>query len=95
VDAALDNWRTAAIDARTRAMLGFLEKLTLDPDALTSADIASLRAAGLSDPAIEDAIHVNALFSVYTRLADTFEFAIPDAEGFEQGATTLLRRGYV
>lgn len=75
-------------------MLGFLEKLTLDPEALTSADLAPLRAAGLSDAAIEDAIHVNALFSVYTRLADTFEFDIPPAEGFEQSATRLLRQGY-
>ena len=32
-------------------MLGFLEKLTLDPEALTSADLAPLRAAGLSDAA--------------------------------------------
>jgi uncharacterized peroxidase-related enzyme len=90
----LADWRTAPIDERTRAMLGFLEKLTLTPESLTVADVAPLRQAGLSEAAIEDAIHVCTLFSVYDRLADSFEFDIPEQAGFEQGATTLLKRGY-
>lgn len=76
-------------------MLGFIEKLTLNPDAMSAADIQPLRAAALSDAAIEDAIHVCTLFSVYDRLADSFKFDIPDAKGFEQSARTLLGRGYV
>ena len=76
-------------------MLGFLETLTLRPEALSVGDVAPLRAAGLSDAAIEDAIHVCTLFNVYDRLADAFEFAIPEQEGFEQSATMLLKRGYV
>lgn len=75
-------------------MLGFLEKLTRDPAAVTSADVAPLREVGLTDEAIEDAIHVCALFHVYTRLADTLEFDLPSAEGFAQGAVMLLKRGY-
>ncbi|MEJ2501945.1 MAG: hypothetical protein P8177_01295 [Gemmatimonadota bacterium] len=75
-------------------MLGFLEKLTLDPEAVTAEDVEPLRAAGLSDEAITDAIHVSTLFAVYTRLADTFEFDIPDSAGFAQGAVSLLKRGY-
>lgn len=75
-------------------MLGFLEKLTLAPESLTAGDVAPLRRAGLSDAAIEDAIHVCALFNVYDRLADSFEFHIPDATGFEQSARRLLNRGY-
>jgi hypothetical protein len=43
---------------------------------------------------IEDAIHVSAQFHIYTRLADTFEFDIPSADGFAQGAVMLLKRGY-
>jgi alkylhydroperoxidase family enzyme len=76
-------------------MLAFIEKLTLTPDALSSADIGPLRRAGLSDAAIEDAIHVCTLFSVYDRLADSFEFHIPEAAAFEQSAVSLLKRGYV
>lgn len=75
-------------------MLGFLEKLTLTPETLSAGDVVPLRRAGLSDGAIEDAIHVCALFNVYDRLADSFEFDIPEQEGFEQGATSLLKRGY-
>jgi len=95
VQATLENWRTAPIDARTRAMLGFIEQLTLHPDAVSAAGIQPLRAQGLSDAAVEDAIHVCTLFSVYDRLADSFKFDIPDAKGFERSAKTLLDRGYI
>jgi uncharacterized peroxidase-related enzyme len=95
VQAVLDDWRAAPVDARTRAMLGFLEQLTLRPDTVGAADIAPLRQVGLTDAAIEDAIHVCTLFSVYDRLADSLEFDVPDARAFEQGAKMLLRRGYL
>jgi alkylhydroperoxidase family enzyme len=90
----LRDWRSAPVDERTRSMLAFIEKLTLTPESLSAADVAPLRLAGLSNAAIEDAIHVCTLFSVYDRLADSFEFDIPEAAGFEQSATTLLKRGY-
>lgn len=76
-------------------MLGFLEKLTLTPDSVGPADITPLRSAGLTASAIEDAIHVCTLFSVYDRLADSFNFDIPDAKGFELSAKSLLDRGYL
>lgn len=75
-------------------MLGFLEKVTLTPESLGSADVRELRAAGLSDAAIEEAIHVCTIFSVYDRLADSFEFDIPDAKEFAISARMLLKRGY-
>lgn len=90
----LEDWRTAPIDDRLRATLAFLEKLTLAPASVTAADVAPLRAAGLSDEAIEDAIHVTALFNIYDRMADTLDFDIPGPESFAQGAKMLLRRGY-
>jgi uncharacterized peroxidase-related enzyme len=94
VDAALADWRTAPLDARLTAMLGFLEKMTLAPESLTVAHVRPLRDAGLSDAAIEDAVHVCALFNVYDRLADSFEFNIPDESSFAMSATMLLKRGY-
>ncbi|MEX2178775.1 MAG: hypothetical protein WD801_08710 [Gemmatimonadaceae bacterium] len=95
VRAALDDWRTAPVEPNVRAMLGFLERLTLTPEAVTAADVRPLRGAGISASAIEDAIHVCALFSIYVRLADAFEFDIPDAAGFQTSATMLLKRGYL
>lgn len=95
VQAVLHDWRTAPVEPRLRAMLGFVEKLTLAPETVTVSDARALRDAGLSHTAIEDAIHVCALFSVYDRLADAFEFHIPDDAGFAQSASMLLKRGYV
>ena len=75
-------------------MLGFLEKLTLDPHTVSPLDVAPLRALGLPDEAIEEAIHVCALFNMYDRIADALEFDVPDAKAFEFGAVMLLKIGY-
>lgn len=94
VQAVLRDWRTAPIEARLRAALGFVEKLALRPEEVGPDDVTALRAAGLSDDAIEDAGMVCVLFTTLVRLADTFEFDIPPAEGFAQGARALLSTGY-
>ena len=94
MQAVLDDWRSAPVEPKLRSALAFLEKLTLDPAAVTPADVAPMRAQGLSDAAIEDAIHVCTLFNIYDRLADSLEFDIPDEHGFAMSATMLLKRGY-
>jgi alkylhydroperoxidase family enzyme len=94
VQAVLDDWRTAPVEPRLRAMLGFLEKLTLTPQAVSGADARALRAAGVTKDAAEEAIHVCTLFNVYDRLADSFEFQLPDTRGFDISAKMLLKRGY-
>jgi alkylhydroperoxidase family enzyme len=76
------------------ATLGFLERLVRAPDAIGKLDLDRLHKAGVSDDAIEDAAFVCALFTTYNRLGDTFRFAIPPDEGFEQGAKMLLGIGY-
>lgn len=76
-------------------MLAFLEKLTLDPASVTAADVVPLRAVGLDDAAIEEAIHVTVLFNIYDRMADALQFDVPGAAGFAAGARMLLRRGYL
>lgn len=75
-------------------MLEFVEKLTIDPLSVSPGDMVPLRAVGLSDDAIEDAVHVCALFNMYDRIADSLGFDVPDAAGFEAGAEILLKRGY-
>jgi uncharacterized peroxidase-related enzyme len=82
------------VNDRLRAMLGFLEKLTLEPAMVTPADAAALRASGLSDRAIEDAIHVCAVFNLVDRMADALGFEVPGPDAFAEAATRLLRRGY-
>ena len=93
--AVLDDWRSAPIDARLRAQLAFLEKLTLRPDDVRPRDIEPLRAAGLSDHAIEDAIQVCALFNIYDRMADSLGWYLPDHAGYAASAHNLIQRGYL
>jgi len=95
VEAVLADWRTAPIEPKLRAMLGFLETLTLTPARLSAADAHGLYDDGLSDEAIEAAMHVCALFNVYDRLADALAFDIPDKQGFAHSADHLLKRGYL
>ena len=53
-------------------MLGLLERVTLSPDEVGAEDIAAVRAAGVSDAAIEDALAVCACFDVIDRVAEAF-----------------------
>lgn len=95
VRAVLDDWRTAPIAARLRAILGYLEQLVLDPTQLSRANIIALHEAGVSDAAIREANYVAFLFGVMARLAHTFDFAIPTPEQARKHGEFLHRNGYV
>jgi alkylhydroperoxidase family enzyme len=75
-------------------MLGFLEKLSQTPESVGPGDVAPLRAAGLSDEAIAQAIHVSAAFHMINRLADSFGFEIPPPEHTALDVIDLLKHGY-
>ena len=93
--AVLADWRTAPIDPKVRTTLGFLERLTLTPTEVGPADVTPLRAAGVSDDAIEDAINVCVLFNIYDRLADSLGWHLPGPDGYAAGGRVLLKRGYL
>lgn len=95
MQAVVRDWRTAPLDAKLRATLGFLEQLTLRPNDVRPAHVAPLRAAGISDVAIEDSINVCALFNIYDRLADALGWYLPDEVGYAASAENLLKRGYL
>ena len=88
------DWRTAPVDERLRATLGFLEKITLRPHELGPADADAARAAGASDEALVDAIHVAALFNMIDRLADSLGWDVPPFEEFSARAEAMLASGY-
>ena len=95
VEAVLADWRTAPLDPKLRATLGFLEKLTLAPAEVRPADLAPLRSAGVTDEAIEDAIHACVLFNIYDRLADSLSFYLPGPDGYTASGRSLMKRGYL
>ncbi len=75
-------------------MLGFLEKMTLHPGDLSSADIVTLRQAKLSKEAIQQAIYIAAFFNIIDRIADTLDFEVFSPENFAHRAALTLQRGY-
>ena len=88
------DWRTAPLRPELKATLGFLEKLTLRPDDLTSADADEVRAAGVSDQALRDAATVCSLFSMIVRLADSLGWDVPEWDSLCQRAPLMLEGGY-
>lgn len=94
IQSILEDWTTAQIAEKTKLMLGFLRNLTLEPFYVGAADIALLRSAGLSDEAIEDAIHICASFNIINRLADAFGFELPSPGGLARSTEILLTQGY-
>jgi alkylhydroperoxidase family enzyme len=99
VDAVLADWRTAPVEPPLRAMLGYLEAVTLRPGELGPDDATAVRAAGVSDQAMVDALLVAAYFNLIDRLADSFGFTpISHAlgrDGLLEHEAKFLAQGYV
>ena len=74
MDDVLADWQTAVIPEKTRAALRLLECLTLHPLDLDESFVATLRAAGLDDPALREAANVGFHFNMMNRLSDAFKF---------------------
>jgi uncharacterized peroxidase-related enzyme len=70
VAAAQEDWRTAPLSEVDRALCAFAEKLTRTPAAMEEADLDALRAHGLDDVALHDAIQVVSFFNYINRVAD-------------------------
>lgn len=77
-----------------RAALGFLETMTLRPRDLGPAAAGAARAAGVSEGALVDAIHIGALFNMIVRLADSLAFEVPPAEALLARAEWRLNNSY-
>lgn len=91
----LENYRTAPVDEKLRAMLALLETFTLHPDQLSAARIQEALAAGVTREAIRDAFYVAFLFNTYDRLADTLGWELPDESYYPKAGRFLLKKGYL
>ena len=90
----LDDYRSAPIGEKLRAMLGLLEIFTLRPDDLRADDVRTVLAQGVSREAIRDAFYVAFLFNTYDRLADTLGWQLPGDAYYERAGQFLLKKGY-
>jgi hypothetical protein len=64
------------------------------PADVTNADVEAVRAAGVSDGAIEDALTVCACFNLIDRVADSLGFDQPAPEVHAAYAGQFLEEGY-
>jgi len=71
VEGLRSDWRTApGLSGRERAILTYVEKLTLRPATVWEADVEELRTAGLDDTAILQVNLIASWFNYINRVAD-------------------------
>jgi uncharacterized peroxidase-related enzyme len=92
--AVLRDWRGAKVDPKVSAVLVFLEKMTREPGALAPSDADAVRAAGVSQAALEDAITIGFLFNVINRIANAMDFHVPSPDACAKTAPFLIKKGY-
>lgn len=76
------------------ATLTLLEQVTMNPDGVASAAVDAVRAAGVPEDAIVDALHVSFIFNVVNRLAHAFGYSWDSDDHVVVGAQALHRFGY-
>jgi alkylhydroperoxidase family enzyme len=89
VQAILDNVaETDLIDEKTRSLLLFAEKTTVNSYKLTEADIENLREKKCSAEEIFEAVSVTSLFNYLDRMADALGAPV---EGFQDMMEQMLK----
>ena len=95
VDAVLDDYRTAPIADREKALFAFLEKVNRDSSRIRKEDVEEVKAAGWSDEALYDAVTVCALFNFYNKWVDAAGVGDMPADAYLASGERLATLGYV
>lgn len=70
IDGVIDNFLTAKICSREKAILHYAKMLTEDPGSISAKEIQLLREHGLNDLAIHDLCAIVGYFAFVNRIAD-------------------------
>ena len=95
MDAVLDDFRTAPIGERDKAMFAFLERMNRESHRLQREDVDAVVAAGWTEEAIYDAITVCALFNFYNKWIDATGVGDMPAAAYAMSGRRLAEYGYV
>jgi uncharacterized peroxidase-related enzyme len=95
VEAVAADFRTAPIAENEKALLAYLEKLTLAPASASAQDVEALHAAGWVDEAIYDAVTVCALFNFYNRWVEGCGVQGMPGAAYDASGERLATQGYV
>ena len=86
VQRILTGWRAAPLSELDRALCDYAAELTHQPGAMTEARVDALRAMGLDDATIHDAIQVIAYFNYINRVADAVHVELePEMPPYPEG----------
>ncbi len=94
MDAVLEDFATAPISDRDKALFEFLEKMNAQSNRIRKADIDALKVVGWSEEAIYDAITVCALFRFYNAWIDATGVHDMPAAAYEMSGKRLATQGY-
>ncbi|MEV6557181.1 hypothetical protein AB0M22_15795 [Nocardia sp. NPDC051756] len=94
VDLALQDGADSPLRPEARAMLEFLRKLARDPDGLTPDDADTVRQAGVSAEAFDEAVWVGTTFGVINRMLNAFGAQALAPEEARGGARFIKAAGY-
>lgn len=95
VQAILDDEPAAPISKQERALFVFVNKVALQANQISQADVDAAKAAGWSDEALYDAITVCALFAFYNTWNDAAGVPGLPAPACAITGRHLAQHGYV
>ena len=95
VDAVLEDYRTAPIDDRDKALFAFIEKMNEQSNQIRRGDLDRLKEAGWSEEAIYDAITVCALFRFYNAWIDATGVHDLPAAAYKLSGKRMAEQGYL
>jgi alkylhydroperoxidase family enzyme len=95
VTAVLQDYRTAPIGDREKALFAFIEKVNRESSRIRKEDVEEVKAAGWSEEALYDAVTVCALFNFYNKWIDATGVGDMPAAAYEASGERLATLGYV
>jgi alkylhydroperoxidase family enzyme len=94
VAAVLEDFRTAPISEKERALFAFIERMNRESFTLLEDDVQTVLDAGWTEEAVYDAITVCALFNFYNKWIDASGVSDMPAAAYAASGQRLATVGY-
>ena len=95
VDAVRDDYQSAPVSKKLKALLTIAGKVQQGGKQVTSADVECARAEGATDTEIHDTVLIAAAFSMYNRYVDGLATLTPtDPAVYDQMGRRMASQGY-
>ena len=96
VDAVRDNFRSAPVSAKLKALLAIAGHVQQSGGSVTAHDIEQARAEGATDLEIHDTVLIAAAFCMYNRYVDGLSTFTPvDERAYDEMGARMAKAGYI